>query len=362
MARFELTFLGSCTARLDGVPIHGFASDKVRLLLAYLAVEGTRSHSREHLVEIFWPEHPPQAAFASLRSALSNLRSILKSNPSEIATLEADRDTVQLTLSAECCVDVSTFEQEISEAESLLAHSDDLPSAMLHYQAAVEFYRGGFLEGFSLKDCPGFDDWCYFVRERLLHKTCAALRQLAGYHESRGENDQAILFARRRITLEPWQEEAYRHLMRLLAQAGQRTEALEQYQHCCQVLADELDVQPAAETIRLYEQIRDEQVASQETQKTGLLPSYLTPFIGREKELEEIAALLAPEDDPTALAHVVSGLVQAELPRRQRLLEAATTEDRLADLETLLVREVALLSRRLGPFAPDPRIPSLRRN
>ena len=78
--------------------------------------------------------------------------------------------------------------------------------------------------------------------------------------------------------------------------------------------------------------------------------------------LEEIAALLAPEDDPTALAHVVSGLVQAELPRRQRLLEAATTEDRLADLETLLVREVALLSRRLGPFAPDPRIPSLRRN
>lgn len=78
--------------------------------------------------------------------------------------------------------------------------------------------------------------------------------------------------------------------------------------------------------------------------------------------LEDVAALLAPLDDPTSLAHVVSGLVQAELPRRQRLLEAATTEERLADLDSLLAREVALLSRRLGPYAPDPRLPTLRRN
>jgi predicted ATPase len=80
--------------------------------------------------------------------------------------------------------------------------------------------------------------------------------------------------------------------MRLLAQAGRRTEALEQYHECCQVLADELDVQPAAETTCLYEQIRDEKVASQEKHTPGLLPSYLTPFIGREKELAEISALL----------------------------------------------------------------------
>jgi uncharacterized protein len=78
--------------------------------------------------------------------------------------------------------------------------------------------------------------------------------------------------------------------------------------------------------------------------------------------LEVIAALLAPLEDPTALAHVVSGLVQAELPRRQQLLEAATTEERLADLDGLLEREVVLLSRRLGPYAPDPRLPVLRRN
>jgi uncharacterized protein len=78
--------------------------------------------------------------------------------------------------------------------------------------------------------------------------------------------------------------------------------------------------------------------------------------------LEEIAARLAPPDDPAALAHIVSGLVVAELPRRQHLLEAATTEDRLADLDRLLGREIVLLARRLGPYAPDPRLPILRRN
>jgi len=83
--------------------------------------------------------------------------------------------------------------------------------------------------------------------------------------------------------------------------------------------------------------------------------------ISRER-LAEVAAQLAPPDDPTTLGHVVSGLVQAELPRRQELLEAATTEERLAGLDALLAREVALLARRLAPYGPDPRLVPLRRN
>ena len=78
--------------------------------------------------------------------------------------------------------------------------------------------------------------------------------------------------------------------------------------------------------------------------------------------LHEIVARIAPADDPTALAHVVSGLVQAELPRRQELLEAATTEERLVGLDALLAREIALLARRLAPYGPDLRPVALRRN
>jgi Lon protease-like protein len=64
---------------------------------------------------------------------------------------------------------------------------------------------------------------------------------------------------------------------------------------------------------------------------------------------------LAIPDDPTVLSYLLSGIVQVELPRRQELLEADTTVDRLEGLIGLLEREVTLLSQRLRVFTPDVR-------
>jgi Lon protease-like protein len=61
-------------------------------------------------------------------------------------------------------------------------------------------------------------------------------------------------------------------------------------------------------------------------------------------------------DDPTVLSYLLSGIVQIELPRRQALLEASTTADRLEALVRLLDRELLLLASRLRLFAPDPRL------
>ncbi len=65
---------------------------------------------------------------------------------------------------------------------------------------------------------------------------------------------------------------------------------------------------------------------------------------------------LAIPDDPTVLSYLLSGIIQIELPRRQALLEAATTVERLEALVRLLNREVLLLTSRLRLFAPDPRL------
>jgi Lon protease-like protein len=78
---------------------------------------------------------------------------------------------------------------------------------------------------------------------------------------------------------------------------------------------------------------------------------------------EPATASLAIPDDPTVLSYLLSGIVQVELPRRQRLLEAATTVERLEALIALLDREVLLLSRRLRLFAPEARtMDGLRRS
>jgi uncharacterized protein len=76
-----------------------------------------------------------------------------------------------------------------------------------------------------------------------------------------------------------------------------------------------------------------------------------------EEELAEIEETLEPRllipDDPTTLSYLLSGIVQVELPRRQALLEADTTVERLVHLLALLDREVMLLSRRLRLFTPE---------
>ena len=295
MAYVELSFLGFFGVKIDGIPIHGFATDKVRALLAYLVIEADMPHSRDQLIGIFWPERPTEAAKASLRSALTNLRHALGENTDESPLFEITRETVRFTCPPSCWVDVAAFEQQIAEADYALNHSGDIQLAVNNLQSAVTLYFGDFLAGFALKDCPEFDNWEYFVRERLRRKATMALGLLAEHYESRCEYEQAIGYARKHLTIEPWQEQAHQQLMRLLALNGQRTEALEQYSICCEWLRNELDVTPSEETFRLYEQIRDGILTPLPEEKSHFhkLPVYLTPLVGRQRELVELADRLA---------------------------------------------------------------------
>jgi Lon protease-like protein len=61
-------------------------------------------------------------------------------------------------------------------------------------------------------------------------------------------------------------------------------------------------------------------------------------------------------DDPTVLSHLLAGILQIESPRRQALLEAATSEERLRSLLALIDRETFLLQRRLRFFRPEVRV------
>lgn len=69
-----------------------------------------------------------------------------------------------------------------------------------------------------------------------------------------------------------------------------------------------------------------------------------------------LAAALRIPDDPSTLSFLLTGIVQVEPDRRQALLEAATAEERLRDLDALLGRELLLLGLRLAPFSPDSRV------
>ena len=104
-------------------------------------------------------------------------------------------------------------------------------------------------------------------RERLHRLTLETMHQLAETHAMRGEVEQALHFAWRQLELDPWLEEAHLQVMRYLALAGRRSEALLQYGTCCRLLAKELGVEPAAATTQLYEQIRNSEFSQVDTSK-----------------------------------------------------------------------------------------------
>jgi hypothetical protein len=82
----------------------------------------------------------------------------------------------------------------------------------------------------------------------------------------------------------------------------------------------------------------------------------------REAKLNEAARRLLIPDDPTTLSYLLSGIIQIDPPRRQILLEATTTEDRLRLLDDLIDRELWMLRRRLRFYAPDDRQAAVRRS
>ena len=74
VARLAICLLGTFQVTLAERPVSGFESDKVRALLAYLAVESERPHRREKLASLLWPNRPMRNARRNLSQALYNLR------------------------------------------------------------------------------------------------------------------------------------------------------------------------------------------------------------------------------------------------------------------------------------------------
>ena len=283
----SIWLFGPPQVRLDQEVVSNLRSDKALALLAYLAVESDRAHRREKLAGMLWPDYPESSARASLRRALTDVRQAIGHHRATPPYLLTTRETLQFNTDSDYWLDV----------EAIAGLADDLAGL----EQAVALYRGRFLEGFSVSDAPSFEEWALLKKEQLERQVLEMLGRLATTYERRGEYEHAQRYARRRVELEPWNEQAQRQLMQLLALSGQRNAALAQYETCRRLLEDELDVEPDPETTRLYESIRD---------GTLVAPPFVSPppafaseeaqvgaaerpaFVARDGELARLAQFL----------------------------------------------------------------------
>jgi DNA-binding SARP family transcriptional activator len=278
--------LGPPRVERDGVAV-AFDTRKALALLAVLAL-ADRPRPRDVLAELLWPEHDAEHARGALRRTLSALRSAIGAE-----AVDATRDRVSLARGGGLRVDVDVFRS--AAAEGRLAD-------------AVAAFRGEFLEGFGLRDAPGFDDWQRSEADALGRELASVLARLV---EETGD----VAVAQRWLELDPLHEPAHRALIRLHAERGDRAAALAQYRECVRTLSRELGVPPLAETTRLYEAISEGTLEAPAAAPPPAPTLRRAPLVGRDREWAALAGVYdgIAEDGLAALLEGEAGIGKTRL-------------------------------------------------
>src|SRR5579871_1256311 len=275
-----------------------FSTRKELALLIYLAVEG-RVHSRKKLSELFWPEGDARHGRAALRITLLHLRHLLGEDTGVSPPhLLIKRDTLGLDLSSPLEIDLHILLKACTSAQAPAHTARTLPEVehrtlLATLQRASSLPRGEFLEGFSLRDAPAFDDWVRLQREYWHLRTSEVFDRLSQMQLAAGELEAAIETVNRWLVLFPLQEDAYRRLMRLYFAAGDRVAALRAYEACRVMLATTLQTEPTAETVALASRMRAVAPPRRKKAATSALAfspvAFLEgPLLGRTAELSTL--------------------------------------------------------------------------
>jgi DNA-binding SARP family transcriptional activator/predicted ATPase len=241
-------------------------------LLAYLILHRLRPVPRDVTAFALWPDDDEAAARANLRRHLHYLHAALPASPNEQMWVRVHgRTMLQWNLDAPCSIDVVNFER-LSKTDASL-------------DAADQLYAGDLLPDVN-------DDWILGERERLRAQELENLAKLIAAARRAGALAQALRYAQRLLSLDPWREDALRQAMELRYALGDRARALAEFEMFAARLQRDLDAEPMPETIACYESLQrdapvlqmsaDGAAAKDETQRPIL------PFVGRDNELAQL--------------------------------------------------------------------------
>ena len=302
MDRLKINLFAGVQVTLDGQAVTGFESALVRGLLAYLAVENARPHTRDQLAGLLWPEQEEAKAHQRLSQALYNLRQLLGEQRKGVGSIMPGersqdqpfllvfQDRVQFNPQSDYWLDIQAFTELLKpENGHSRCRKESCPECAQHLADAIRLYHGDFLEGLSLHGAHAFEDWVLVWRERLRLQAITALRNLTEYYAGRGEIELALDCARRQVAMDPLGDSSHRELMRLLAMNTEVTAALVLYSNFRRRMKKEMGLAPEHATQALYDRLHLEASSGV---VAGNLPAPITPLIGRRNALAEVTAML----------------------------------------------------------------------
>ena len=236
-ARYRLTTFGTLALAgpRDNRVLGSHGHHRRRLaLLAVVAAAGERGRSRDQLLALFWPEATQSRARHALEQLLYSLRSSI--DESVFATSNP------VSLSPE------VVESDVDVFNGRLERDDP--------EAAVDEYRGPFLDGFYLEDAPEFERWVESERSRLAGAYTAALQRLAERADAAQDHAAAVRWWRRLTEADPLSSKTATGLIRALMHAGDHAAALHYAERYEATVAEELGTSAGPAVVSLVAEVR----------------------------------------------------------------------------------------------------------
>lgn len=257
---------------------------KARSVLKLLALTpGHRLH-RERLCDLLWPDLDEAAANNNLHQVLHAVRRALATagTPGDVVVLRDDM--VVLGPDSGVHVDLDELERAAGQAAA-----DGSPS---DYRAALALAERELLPEDT------FEPWTQEARDALAVRRSRLRLGLAEALEQEGRTADAVEVLRALVAADPLNEPGHRALMRVFAADGRRHEALTAYEQLRDALQGEAGSDPDPQSRELYRTLLVGSVEEPAEPAPRLLrrhnlPTPMTTFIGREREIAEVEEVLS---------------------------------------------------------------------
>ena len=247
-AGLRLWLLGGFRAEVGGqaVPERRWHRRKACSLVKLLALAPRHRLHREQLMDILWPDLPPDAAGANLRKAVHFARQAIGAE-----ALRSRDDGVWLEPDG-LWVDVDAFQAAIAAGDAA---------------GALGLFRGDLLPD------DRFEPWAEERRELFRIQLFRLALRLAAELEQAEELGRASSVLERVVELDALNEEAHLRLARVQAKAGHRHLALRTCLQIQERLRHELGERPSAEARRLRDDIVAGRIGPDTESAAGLRPA-----------------------------------------------------------------------------------------
>ena len=302
----------------DGTPVP-VSGQKLRALLAVLALSCGRVVATDRLISDLWGDDQPAGVANALQRLVSKLRKalgdgdvIVTRSPGYVLSVD-ERD-----------VDVFLLDQQVAAGRAAAA-AGDVDRAVTLLTEAERLWRGPALADFV------YDDFAQPHITRLEELRLSLVEDRTEADIARGRHAAVVSELEVLVAEHPLRERLRQQLMVALYRSGRQADALRVFQVGRAALADELGLDPGPELRRLEAAILTQDpsldapagpVTPAPTRRRSPVKAALTPLVGRTEELANVTALLCEHRLVTLVGPGGAGKTRLAVEAARRLDES----------------------------------------